>query len=43
MAENEDRTVIISSRELVDHTILTRKKNELSLKRDFLVKTGAKE
>ncbi|MCX6773323.1 MAG: hypothetical protein NTV88_06190, partial [Candidatus Micrarchaeota archaeon] len=43
MAENEERTVIISSRELVDHTILSRKKNELSLKRDFLVKTGAKE
>ena len=43
MASNEERTVIISSRELVDHTVLSRKRNELSLKRDFLVKTGAKE
>jgi len=38
----EDRTVIISSQELVDHTILVRKKNELVFKRDFLLKTGAK-
>ena len=38
----EDRTVIISSQELVDHTILVRKRNELAFKRDFLLKTGAK-
>ena len=38
----DDRTVIISSQELVDHTVLTRKKNELAFKRDFLLKTGAK-
>jgi len=38
----DDRTVIISSQELVDHTILLRKKNELAFKRDFLLKTGAK-
>jgi len=38
----EDRTVIISSQELVDHTVLSRKKNELAFKRDFLLKTGAK-
>ncbi|MFA6213995.1 MAG: hypothetical protein WC717_01835 [Candidatus Micrarchaeia archaeon] len=39
----EERTVIISSQELVDHTVLTRKKNELAFKRDFLLRTGAKE
>jgi len=39
----DDRTVIISSQELVDHTILVRKRNELAFKRDFLLKTGAKE
>ena len=43
MSENEERTVIISSRELVDHSVLSRKRNELSLKRDFLLRTGAKE
>lgn len=39
----DDRTVIISSRELVDHAVLTRKKNELQFKKDFLLRTGAKE
>jgi phosphoserine phosphatase len=39
----EDRTVIISSRELVDHTVLSRRKNELAFKRDFLLRTGAKQ
>ena len=39
----DDRTVIISSRELVDHAVLTRKKNELQFKRDFLLRTGAKD
>jgi len=38
----DDRTVIISSQELLDHTVLTRKKNELAFKRDFLLKSGAK-
>lgn len=38
----EDRTIIISSRELVDHAVLTRKRHELEFKRDFLLKTGAK-
>lgn len=37
----EDRTVIISSRELVDHTVLSRKKNELAFKKDLLLRTGA--
>ncbi len=39
----DDRTVMISSRELVDHAVLSRKRNELSFKRDFLLRTGAKE
>lgn len=38
----DDRTVIISSRELVDHAVLARRRNELSFKRDFLLKAGAK-
>ncbi len=38
----EDRTVIISTRELVDHVILARKRNELQFKKDFLLRTGAK-
>ena len=38
----DERTVIISSRELVDHVVLTRKRNELQFKRDFLLRTGAK-
>ncbi|MCX6769712.1 MAG: hypothetical protein NT051_03460 [Candidatus Micrarchaeota archaeon] len=38
----EDRTIIISSRELVDHTVLVRRRNELEFKRDFLLRTGAK-
>lgn len=42
MGDQAERTVIISSRELVDHTVLLRKKNELSFKRDFLLRTGAK-
>lgn len=43
MESQPERTVIISSRELVDHAVLTRKRNELSFKRDFLLRTGAKE
>ena len=43
MAGDEERTVIISSRELVDHAVLSRKRNELSFKRDFLLRSGAKE
>ena len=43
MAGEEERTVIISSRELVDHAVLSRKRNELSFKRDFLLRSGAKE
>ena len=39
----DDRTVIISSRELVDHAVLSRKKNELAFKRDFLIRAGAKD
>lgn len=39
----DDRTVIISSRELVDHAVLSRKRNELQFKRDFLLRAGAKE
>jgi len=39
----EERTVIISSRELVDHAVLTRKRNELQFKKDFLLKAGAKD
>ena len=39
----DDRTVIISSRELVDHAVLSRKKNELAFKRDFLLRTGAQQ
>jgi len=36
----EERTIIISSRDLVDHTVLTRRKNELSFKRDLLLRSG---
>ncbi|VVC01509.1 Uncharacterised protein [uncultured archaeon] len=43
MDDRAERTVIISSRELVDHTVLSRKKAELSFKRDFLFRTGAKQ
>ena len=43
MAGDEERTVIISSRELVEHTVLARKRNELSFKRDFLLRSGANE
>lgn len=43
MAGDEERTVIISSRELADHAVLSRKRNELSFKRDFLLRSGAKE
>jgi hypothetical protein len=38
----DDRTVVISSQELVDHTVLARKKNELAFKRDVLLRSGAK-
>ncbi len=37
-----ERTIIISSRDLADHTVLTRKKHELSFKKDLLMKSGAK-
>src|SRR3989344_5958696 len=43
MAGDEERTVIIFSPELVDHAVLSRKRNELSFKRDFLLRSGAKE
>jgi len=39
----QERTIIISSRDLVDHTVLTRKKNELSFRKELLVKSGAKD
>ncbi len=39
----DDKTVIISSQELVDHTVLTRKRNELQFKIDFLARSGAKD
>lgn len=39
----EERTIVISSADLVDHTVLTRKKHELEFKKDFLLRTGAKE
>lgn len=38
-----ERTIIISSRDLVDHTVLVRKKNELNFKKELLVKSGAKD
>ncbi|MCX8198243.1 MAG: hypothetical protein N3F07_03585 [Candidatus Micrarchaeota archaeon] len=41
--EEAERTIIISSRELVDHAVLTRKRNELQFKRDLLAKSGAKD
>lgn len=43
MAGSDEQTVIISSRDLVDHAVLSRKRNELSFKRDFLVRSGAKD
>jgi len=43
MSASDERTVIISSRDLVDHAVLSRKRNELSFKRDFLLRSGAKE
>lgn len=43
MSASEERTVIISSRELVEHAVLSRKRNELSFKRDFLLRSGGKE
>ena|SRR3989344_3944862 len=43
MSGSDERTVIISSRDLVDHAVLSRKRNELSFKRDFLLRSGAKE
>ena len=39
----DERTVIISSRELVDHAVMTRKRSELEFKKDLLVRSGAKE
>ncbi|MCX8195384.1 MAG: hypothetical protein N3G22_04750 [Candidatus Micrarchaeota archaeon] len=42
MDGQQERTIIISSRELVEHTVLSRRKNELAFKRDFLLRTGAK-
>ena len=38
-----ERTVVISSTELLDHTVLTRKKHELVFKKDFLLRSGAKD
>lgn len=43
MAGDEERTVIISSRDIVEHTVLARKRSELSFKRDFLLRSGAKD
>ena len=42
MDDRPERTIIISSRELVDHAVLSRKRNELQFKRDFMLKAGAK-
>lgn len=39
----DERTIIISSADLVDHTVLTRKKHELEFKKDFLLRSGAKD
>lgn len=39
----DERTITISSADLVDHTVLTRKKHELNFKKDFLLRSGAKE
>ncbi|MEM4554587.1 MAG: hypothetical protein QXT25_01935 [Candidatus Anstonellaceae archaeon] len=38
----EERTIVISSRELVEHAVLSRKKNELVFKKDLLLRSGAK-
>ncbi|MEM4348546.1 MAG: hypothetical protein QXN37_03180 [Candidatus Anstonellaceae archaeon] len=38
----EERTIVISSRELVEHAVLSRKKNELLFKKDLLLRSGAK-
>ncbi len=43
MDDQAERTVIISSRELCDHAVLSRKRNELSFKRDLLLRSGAKD
>jgi len=42
MDGQQERTVIISSRELVEHALFSRKRNELQLKKDLLLRTGAK-
>ncbi|VVC02218.1 Uncharacterised protein [uncultured archaeon] len=39
----DERTITISSADLVDHTILARKKNELEFKKDFLLRAGGKD
>ncbi|MBS3068984.1 hypothetical protein J4441_01325 [Candidatus Micrarchaeota archaeon] len=38
-----EETVIITNRELVDYTLLTRKKNENEFRHGFLLRNGAKE
>lgn len=38
-----EETVVISNRELVEYTVLGRKKNENEFRRDFLLRNGAKE
>lgn len=38
-----EETVIITNRELVDYTVLSRKKTENEFRRDFLMRNGAKE
>ncbi len=43
MDSQQERTIIISSRDLVDHTVLARKKNELRFRNELLLKSGAKE
>ncbi|MEM2137606.1 MAG: hypothetical protein QW568_00785 [Candidatus Anstonellaceae archaeon] len=43
MDDQQERTIIISSRDLVDHTVLTRKKNELAFRKELLLKSGAKD
>ena len=39
----DERTITISSADLVDHTVLTRKRHELEFKKDFLLRSGAKD
>lgn len=39
----EERTIIISAKELVDHAVLTRKRNELQFRKEVILKSGAQE